>query len=647
LLADALSLADGTIDSLLTYQFDPGGSYKEGVLYGAWTARQLIFYFHARKRFDGFNYANYDKIRNMENWFVYEILPEGWGKTNNLNDSPYTSTPLARHSTYFDWAQYEWNSGLSAWLWEHTAGPYGIDMQITADKVATVLWNMGLTPEQPGTVLPDRQLWINRGLYYYRNGWQSGANSRNVLFSFYSGKFHGGHAQEDQNQFTLYAYGGKFAVDHGAGSSAAGSNCHNMVFIDGAGQHNAGGSIGTDGDIADHLLGDFADFVQGDATAAYSTYSEFNAANWPFPGWDWSWGYLGANPVNRAKRGVISVHGTETPPYFVVLDDIDKDGGSHNYQWRFHTLYTNTVDIAANPIRITSGPAFLDLHVLYPDFTSLSVSTQFFNNGVADPNSTLLKMNHTAVNPRFSTLLIPTDSLISAPTVARGLYPWGFSCELDWPGGPHDVVMGNHTGTPVTWGPDSIRTDAATLLVREVGGSVSEYLAVGLTVLAFGKTEYLRVFGGPATCALDGDTMRFNRADVSFLIYDTGINHVLCGDEEIPVIRQGGFLLPDFPVTSDYPVAPPQINLAVYPNPFNPTVTIRVGAPSGASLQVSVFDTAGRLVRHLGLAKAAAGPLELGWDGTNQNGHHVSSGIYFVKVIADNTVRTKKIVLVK
>ena len=374
LLANALTMADATIDSLLAHQFDPGGSYKEGVLYGAWTTRQLIYYFHARKRFDGFNYASREKIRNMENWFVYEMLPEGWGKTNNLNDSPYTSTPLARHSTYFDWAQSEWNSGLSAWLWEHTAGPYDIDMMKTADKAATVLWNLGLAPVQPGSVLPNRQLWLDRGLYLYRNGWQSGANSNDVLFSFYSGKFHGGHAQEDQNQFTLYAYDGKFVIDHGAGSTAAQSEAHNMVFVDGAGQHNAGGSIGTDGNIADFLLGDLADYILGDAAAAYSTYSEFNAADWPFPGWDWSWGYLGANPVICASRAVIAVHGAGSPPYFVILDDIDKDGGTHDYQWRLHTLYTNSLDISANPVHVTSGPASMDLHVLYPDFASLSVS---------------------------------------------------------------------------------------------------------------------------------------------------------------------------------------------------------------------------------------------------------------------------------
>jgi hypothetical protein len=133
-------------------------------------------------------------------------------------------------------------------------------------------------------------VWAQRGLYYYRSGWPSGATSNDIVMSFYSGKFQGGHAQEDQNQFALRAYGNSFAIDHGAGSTAKESESHNMVFIDGKGQHNAGSSIGTDGAISDYILGDFADAVTGDATAAYTTYSEFNAPNYPIAGTDWSWG---------------------------------------------------------------------------------------------------------------------------------------------------------------------------------------------------------------------------------------------------------------------------------------------------------------------------------------------------------------------
>jgi hypothetical protein len=540
LLYDSMFMADRLIDSLLAYQFDPGGAYKEGCLYGAWSLRQLIPYFHARKRFDGYNYANRPQIRNAEQWFAYELLPEAGGKSNNLNDSQYDSTPLAWHTTYFDWAQSEWDSGLAAWLWEHIAGPFGADSGIVADKTSTVLWNRTLPPVQPNSILPDHKLWLDRGLYYYRDGWQGGTNAEDVMLSLYSGKFHGGHAQEDQNQFTLFAYGAKFAIDHGPGSYARNTGSHNLVLIDGAGQHIACCSVGTDGRIAGHLLSNFADYIQGDATAAYTTYSEFNAPGYPFPGSDWSWGYAQANPVNFALRHVIVVHGDGAPPYFVIVDDIEKDGTTHDYQWRMHTLDLNTVDTGVNPIRIEAPTAAMDVHVLYPDFASLGLSTQPYDNGVADPNSILLELSHNAINPRFSLLLFPSNSSVIPPVVDREIHPWGFACRLDWGGGVADVVLGNYSGGTIFWGQDSLVTDATFAVIRSYGSTVLRHLLIDGSVLQFGGTEYVRFFNAPATCALSGDVVEIDQEDAVFSFLDAGINQVMFRGSDVPFVRRSG-----------------------------------------------------------------------------------------------------------
>jgi hypothetical protein len=647
LLDDAMGAADAAIDSLLTHQFDPLGAYKEGCLYGAWTLRQLIFYFHARERYDGFAYADHPVIRAAEEWFPYEMLPEGWGKTNNLNDSPYYSTPLARNTTYFDWAQSRWNSALSAWMWEHTAGPYGIDLGAAADKASTVLWNAGLAPVQPDSVLPESRLWRDRGLYYYRTGWQSGMSARDVVFSFYSGKFHGGHAQEDQNQFTLYAYGGKFAIDHGAGSKAKQSESHNIVFVDGAGQHNAGASIGTDGSIAACLLSAFADVVTGDATAAYTTYSEFNAPDWPFPGWDWSWGYSGANPVRHARRSVVVVHDAASPPYFVLCDDIEKDGALHDYQWRLHTSAENSVDAASNPIRIDAPTSALDIYVLYPEFSSLARTTQPYDNGVPDPDATLLALAGSAVNPRFTCLLFPSDSTVPAPEVTSEIHPWGYACRLDWGGGVSDIVLGNHSGGIVTWGPDSLRTDASMAIVRATGAQLTRHLLVGATRLDFGGTDYARFYDDAATCALAGDVVRIDRGDAVFRLLDSGIERIECEDEPVAFVRRGGYLWSDSVASAAGVAAPPDLRVSVYPNPFNPTVSVRIETPAGSQVKASVYDAAGRLVCVLMDAAPPRAITTLRWEGVNQSGRAVSSGVYFLKVSSAGAVRTHKLVVVK
>jgi hypothetical protein len=490
---------------------------------------------------------------------------------------------------------------------------------------------------------------VERGLYYYRTGWQAEMSSDDVVFSFYSGKFHSAHAQEDQNQFTLYAYGGKFAIDHGAGGTAKQSESHNMVLIDGAGQHNAGSSIGTDGRIAGYLLSDFADHVAGDATDAYTTYSEFNAPDWPFPGWDWSWGYHGANPVDHALRNVVVVHDADTPPYFIVVDDIDKDGAPHDFQWRMHTAQVNTIDTSSNPIRIDAPAASMDVHVLYPEFSSLARSTSTYDNGVADPDATVLELEHTAVNPLFSLLLFPADSTVAAPVVARETLPWGFACTLDWGGGVADVVVGNFSGGAVTWGADSLRTDASIAVVRTSGSAITRHLLVDATELYYRSDEYVRIFDAPVTCGLDGGVIHLDREDAAFSILDTGVDRIVCRDSDVPFVRRSGYLLSD-PASGagEAPLRKGQLRVSVYPNPFNPAVTVRIDVPRATHVAVAIYDVTGRPVKTFpDRAVIQSRTVELTWDGTNRNGRQVPSGVYLLKVTAGGVVRTQKLVVVR
>jgi hypothetical protein len=518
---------------------------------------------------------------------------------------------------------------------------------MNAEKASTVLWNGTATPVQPDSVLSGRELWLDRGLYYYRTGWQSGMSSHDVVFSFYSGKFHGGHAQEDQNQFTLYGYGEKFVIDHGSQKQ---SEAHNMVFIDGAGQHNAGGSIGTDGYLAEHLMSDLADYLLGDATDAYTTHSEFNDPDVPFPGIDWSWGYVGANPVDHAYRRVVVVHHEETPPYFVMMDDIDKDGQSHTYQWRLHTYATNTVNTAANPLRISGNNGTMDLHVLYPDFTSLSVATTSYNNQNADPDGKLLKLSVTEVNPRYSFLLFPYDSLVTAPVASREVYPWGWICTLDWGGGLSDILVGNHSGELVTCGDDSILTDATFVLLRQRDSAVTGYLLSNVSIFDFRGVDYIRRFDGTFNCSLSDDVVQIDAEDAQFRIVDTGINHIECRGEDVVFARAGGYVAPDELVgVADYPVRAAAVVLHVdaYPNPFNPFTTINVRVETKMLVTAAVYDVRGRRVATLLHRELGRGNHLVRWNGRDRYGRRVSSGVYLLKVSGGGRIVTKKLTVLK
>jgi len=671
-VADALAFADNLIGIWLFFLVDSEGSYNEGVLYAAWSMRNLIYYFRARYLYDGYDYSQNVRIHTLQNWFVYELLPEGSGRTNNLNDCRWDDFVLSQHHTYFDWMEIATGSHLAAWLYEHTAGPYGWDWGLKADKAATVIWNQNLTAQSPQNILPNSKLWQHRGLYYYRSGWNLGTGSQDVVFSFYSGKFQAGHAQEDQGQFTLYGYGTKFAIDHGSGSTAKQSEAHNIILIDGVGQHNAGGSIGTDGAIDHFLISNYADFINADLTDAYTTYSQFNTMNYPFLGADWSWGYDGGNPVNFAKRTVVAVHDTLLPPYFIIIDDIEKDGMPHTYQWRMHTHDANIVDTSANPIRIMRGTATLDMYLINPPFDSVQTAVTPFNNLNPEPDAKVISLSTSAVNPTFALLLFPRNTSTLIPAVSWENHAWGFSITLDWGGGISDTFVRNSGGGSATYSalpsPDSNRssrgrsgqiqaetasftmtTDSPLTVVRTDGNQLKKYFLFNATNLEFNDTTYLSVSNGPLSCAYTDNRIELDRYNADFIFYAPGVEEVYYRSQKIYVqIDENGYVTPD--PTSDVSEAKPQRNILrakAFPNPFNPATTILIDLADRSDVNAVIYDLSGRRVRDVWSGALPRGINALHWTGINNAGQRVASGVYFLRIEADGSATTLKLVLIK
>lgn len=79
-----------------------------------------------------------------------------------------------------------------------------------------------------------------------------------------------------------------------------------------------------------------------------------------------------------------------------------------------------------------------------------------------------------------------------------------------------------------------------------------------------------------------------------------------------------------------------------YPNPFNPVTTIEFGIPAESHVQILVFDTLGRQVAELANGMHNAGMQKVNWNASNQ-----SSGLYIVKMVAGDFVKTQKVMLVK
>jgi hypothetical protein len=473
------------------------------------------------------------------------------------------------------------------------------------------------------------------------------------MFSFYSGMFQGGHAQEDQNQFTLHAYGASFAIDHGPGDPGTQSESHNIVLIDGRGQHNAGSSIGTDGEMRNYLLGGFADFVRGDATEAYTTYSPLNNRGYPFWFSDWSWGYHGSNPVLHAKRDVLAVHSTDNlPPYILLFDDIEKDGTDHIYQWRLHTAYENSVDTSSGDTRIDAASSRLIIHALNPERGALSAAVTPYNNQTTEPDSKLLTFDATAVNPRFSFLLLPGDASTAVPTVTREEHPWGVLANVDW-GTREDVVVLNFSGGPIdvmAGGPPgvNIHTDASLLLIRLNGLVLSRYLAAETQSLVVGGTAIAAVSNGPTSVAMSDGIIYIDRYDAEFTLYGPDVSEIRYRSQQIHFVENGSYLTPD--LTIGVKAAAPagnQLRARAFPNPFNPSTTIAFEIELRSRVAIEIYDALGRRVKRLADRIFIAGIHALTWDGTNEQGGRVASGVYLARVTSEHHSVSIKMTVIK
>ena len=84
-----------------------------------------------------------------------------------------------------------------------------------------------------------------------------------------------------------------------------------------------------------------------------------------------------------------------------------------------------------------------------------------------------------------------------------------------------------------------------------------------------------------------------------------------------------------------------------YPNPFNPSTVISFQLSAVGNVQVKVFDMLGREVTTLVNEEKPAGRYQINWNGTDNFGGKVTSGVYFYTLKAGNFVETKKMMLIK
>lgn len=165
------------------------------------------------------------------------------------------------------------------------------------------------------------------------------------------------------------------------------------------------------------------------------------------------------------------------------------------------------------------------------------------------------------------------------------------------------------------------------------------------TTQNFEEATNLNVFIG-ATNSSQPTSYRFVDSDLT----DTGTIYYWLQSIEL----NGSSMLfgPAVIVLSDTPNVVPPSSLVtaisnIFPNPFNPSTTIKYVIDSPGNTTMEIFNNRGQLVRSLVSRFDDKGEYSVGWDGLDKDGNSCSSGVYTLRLISGSSLSSRKLMLMK
>jgi len=620
------------------------GSYGEGGLYLAYIFRHLAPVWEAARRLDGEQLWDDAQVQAALEWAAYMLVPEG-SNCLNRNDCGESSRPFALHTTLWEWAQTALpDPRFARWLQDTISGPHGFDYGSVADLPAALLWHRAGPQLAPAEYLAPERLFPDQGLYVYRRGWPRDPEAESLQFTLQAGKFWGGHWQEDVGHFTLRAFGESFGMDNGPGGPALETEAHSLPLVDGLGQHNAGSSIGTDGTLELRVDRGFCRVLRADMAPAYSGHSPFNDPDYPVPGTDWSWGYDGGNPLERADRWVILLPG-EAPamPVFYLLDDLRKDGAAHDYEWRLQHSLDLDLSVTGERYRLVGGSGRLEADLLWPEPAAATWSEALYDNGNNDPDSRTLSVEQRAIDGRF----LWQFELLAPGVASRPLAVQRFAGGLratsgESPGRRRELVA---AWVPALVEPGTVLGGRFGLVETTPGGVARSLLVDGIELRL---DEQLFIGLQPAGWAVaDSDTVWLSGPDHDFAIYAPAAVAVMAGEIAVPFDRDGDYVRRGdwVSVPASPPVAgEPAWRLAARGGALP---RLALAGPGAAQVRLELFDLQGRRVRRLLDAGLPAGEREFVWDGEDERGRRCAAGLYFARLTAAGVHREARVLLLR
>lgn len=114
-----------------------------------------------------------------------------------------------------------------------------------------------------------------------------------------------------------------------------------------------------------------------------------------------------------------------------------------------------------------------------------------------------------------------------------------------------------------------------------------------------------------------------------------------------PGTYEGLIRVTNYPVSNDDPIQKPISQMAIYPNPFNPVTTISFQTAKTQEVSVTLYNLKGQKIRTLHKGILSTGEHKLIWDGKDNSGRTVSSGVYFARIETGKQCLTRKLLLLK
>ncbi|NQT63822.1 MAG: S8 family serine peptidase [Candidatus Marinimicrobia bacterium] len=162
------------------------------------------------------------------------------------------------------------------------------------------------------------------------------------------------------------------------------------------------------------------------------------------------------------------------------------------------------------------------------------------------------------------------------------------------------TILNSHTGTAISWGRHEID-------LTEYCGGENEKLWFRFHFTSDGQNEMLGYF----------------------------VDHV-------------EFLIPEAVAINDDLSLPTEFTMTQnFPNPFNPSTSIRYALPEMSSVNLQIFDIQGKLVKTISSPDAVAGWHKMRWNGQDNNGQTASAGVYLARLQAGEHSQSIKILLLK